>query len=53
MWGWANDTVFNVIEWLPLAQSGAAEFNYFFTLVSLFGVIAVAVGTLVKLITRS
>ena len=59
MWDWANDTIFDVVEWMPLLDaslnpiSGAAEFNYFFTLVSIFGVLSLAVGTLVKMITRS
>jgi hypothetical protein len=53
MWDWADNTVFDIIEWLPAAQTGGPEFNYFFTLVSIFGVIALAVGTLVKIITRS
>lgn len=59
MWDWANDTIFEVVEWMPLLDAslnsvpGAAEFNYFFTLVSIFGVLSLAVGTLVKMITRS
>jgi hypothetical protein len=53
MWGWLDNTVFTVVEWLPVAQSGAAEFNYFFTLVSVFGVISVGFVVLLKMITRS
>lgn len=53
MWDWTDGTIFNVIEWLPATQTGAPEFNYFFTLVSIYGVIAIAIGLLVKLITRS
>lgn len=59
MWDWANDTVFTVVEWMPELDSalnpvpGAPEFNYFFTLVSIFGVISVGFGLLMKLITRS
>lgn len=59
MWNWVNDTVFDIVEWMPLLDEfsqpvpGAAEFNYFFTLVSIFGVISLAVAVLVKMITRS
>lgn len=59
MWNWANDTIFDIIEWMPELDAtlqpiiGAPEFNYFFTLVSIFGVIAVGFGLIMKLITRS
>lgn len=59
MWDWADDTVFTVIEWMPELDAllvpipGAPEFNYFFTLVSVFGVISVGFVTIMKMITRS
>lgn len=59
MWDWADNTIFDVIEWMPELDAasqpviGAPEFNYFFTLVSIFGVIAVGFGLIMKLITRS
>lgn len=49
MWEWSDNTTFDV---LPVLY-GNPEFNYFFTLVCIFGIISVAVGLLVKVITRS
>ena len=59
MWDWADNTVFEIIEWMPLLDEflepvpGAAEFNYFFTLVSIFGIISLGFVTILKMITRS
>ncbi len=40
---------FNVPEIIP----GSTEFNFFFTLVMVFGLVCIPVGALVRLISRS
>ncbi len=44
---------FGVVEILPATQFGAVVFNYFFTLMWIFGMMATMITILVKILTRS
>ena len=49
MWDWASNSTFTVLQVVP----NDANFNYFFTLVTVFGLISTAVVLMIKLITRT
>ena len=53
MFEWADGVEFFIMEIMPVSQQGAAFFNYFFTLISIFGLFACGWAIMIKLITRS
>ena len=51
MFPWSGVTTFNIIQLLPGADYQA--FNYFFTLIMVWGLFSWGVGLLCKIISRS
>jgi len=43
----------SVLQIMQSGQEGADVFNYFFTIIIFFGILAFAIGLLIKLISRS
>jgi len=49
MWDWGDNTVFNVLQIIPSNDA----FNYSFTVVCVAGFIAVAIGLIIRQLSRS
>ena len=50
---WIGQTTFNLLHIVPATVYGADMFNYFFTLITVTGMIAFLVGLGLKLIMRA
>jgi len=51
MWPWTGEVTFNIMQ--VMSGDGSEYFNYFFTLVSAFGLFSFGIGCLVKIVSRS